>query len=119
MSIFAPEAVAAERVAETEVLVNVFAGSERSSVEMRLGERGPWIAMERVEREAPYYLRMKQAEEGPMPPAGRKLPKVVKSPHLWRAVLPANATKGTHLIHVRTTDMFGHTYTGRRVIRIQ
>ena len=119
MNIFAPEEVAVGQAAETEVFVNVFAGSERSSVDMRLGERGPWIGMERVEREDPYYLRMKQAEEGPRPPAGRKLPKVVKSPHLWRAALPANATKGTHLIHVRTTDMFGQIYTDRRVIRIR
>ena len=27
--------------------------------------------------------------------------------------------KGTQLIHVRTTDMFGQTYTDHRVIRIE
>jgi hypothetical protein len=119
MNIMAPEDVAAEQAAETEVLVNVFAGSERSTVEMRLGEQGPWVALERVEREDPSYVAMKEAEGDGKGLHGRKLPKVVKSYHLWRALLPANPPTGMHLIHVRTKDMFGHVYTDQRALRVR
>jgi hypothetical protein len=46
------------------------------------------------------------------------MPKGIDSPHTWRATLPAKPPKGTQVIHVRTTDMFGQTYTARRIIRI-
>ncbi len=118
MSIYAPESVAADKAAQTEVLVNVFAGSERSTVEMRFGN-GDWVELERVAREDPYFAAIKQAEEGERPPRGRKLPRIGKSPHIWRGVLPANPRPGTYLIEVRTTDMFGGTHFGRRIIRIE
>lgn len=118
MSIDAPEQIPARDTAKTEVLVNVFAGSERSRVEMRIDGAGDWITMQRVEREDPYYARLKAAEKEPIPPRGPRLPAIIKSPHLWAANLPANVPPGSHLIHVRTTDMFGHTYTGQRVIRV-
>ena len=44
---------------------------------------------------------------------------VAKSSHIWQAKLPANFRKGTHIIFVRTTDMFGQTFTGRRIIRVR
>ena len=43
-----------EGAAATEVLVNVFAGSERSRVEMRLGG-GPWRTMQRTPRADPLF----------------------------------------------------------------
>lgn len=119
MNIYAPEEIAAEDAAKTEVLVNVFAGSERSKVAMRLGESSPWITMQKVSREDPDYLAMKAREMEKNPPPGRKLPEIIKSPHLWQAILPASPPRGAHLIHVRTTDMFGKTYTDRRVIRVR
>ena len=118
MNIYAPDAVAADHAAQTEVLVNVFAGSERSTVEMRLGE-GEWVKLERVEREDPSYAALKQAEEDNPPPAGRKLPKIQKSDHIWRGMLPDQLPRGTHVIEVRTTDVYGQSFTGRRVIRIE
>ena len=119
MSIYAPEEVAAADAGDTEVLVNVFAGSERSRVAMRLGDAGRWVSMEHLMQEDPYYVLLKEAEAGEKPPSGKTLPKVRESPHIWRAKLPFNPPAGTHLIHVRTTDMFGQTYTGRRVIRVK
>jgi hypothetical protein len=118
MNIYAPEVVVAAAAGQTEVLVNVFAGSERSTVQMRL-DVGEWVALERVVREDPYYLALKHAEEGEHAPRGTKLPKASKSPHLWRGTLPAGPAPGTHLIEVRTTDMFGQSYVGRRLIRIE
>jgi hypothetical protein len=46
------------------------------------------------------------------------LPKAMKSPHIWGAKLPEGLRPGTHAIEVRTTDMFGATHHGRRVIRV-
>ncbi|MCC6445359.1 MAG: calcineurin-like phosphoesterase family protein [Armatimonadetes bacterium] len=119
MNLYAPEEVAAGETGKTEVAVNVFAGSERSKVEMRLGDQGPWAIMQPITRQDPYFVAIKKAEAGPNPPAGRKLPGASDTSHIWRAFLPAGAPAGTHLIHVRTTDMFGHTYTARRAIRVR
>lgn len=118
MNIYAPEVIDASESANTEILVNVFFGSDRSKVEMRLGNKGKWIPMTRVSVEDPEYKRMKE-DEAKFNMPGLKLPDVMKSPHIWAAKLPANPEKGTQLIHVRTTDMFGKTYTDQRIIRVR
>ena len=119
MNIFAPDEVKAAEAAKQEVLVNVFAGTDRSTVQMQLGD-GPWVPMERVEREDPYLLLAKKAEANWNEEFTKRyaLPKPRPSAHIWRAALPNNAPKGTHLIHVRTTDMFGQTHESYRIITI-
>lgn len=119
MNIFAPEEIARADSAATEVLVNVFAGSERSTVEMRVGESGPWARLEPSRQEDPYFLAMKAAEASARPPDGRKLSNPIKTSHIWRGTLPAALPSGTHMIHVRTRDMFGQTHTGARAIRVK
>jgi hypothetical protein len=119
MNIYSPESVAAAEAGGTEVIVNVFAGSERSRVDLRLGPGGDWMPLAHVRAEDPAFLRLKQLEEGPNPPAGRKLPGVMRSPHIWRGRLPANPPPGVHRIEVRTTDMFGQTHHGYRVITVR
>ncbi|WP_165070295.1 calcineurin-like phosphoesterase C-terminal domain-containing protein [Paludisphaera rhizosphaerae] len=119
MNIYTPEEVAVEAVPTTDVVVNVFAGSEREKVEYRLGESGEWRTMEQARGEDPYFVAMKKLEEGPTPPPGRKLPAAHKSTHLWRAKLATAApTPGTYLVHVRATDMFGKTHVDQRAVRI-
>lgn len=119
MNIYAAEEVAAADAPAADVVVNVFAGSGRSKVELRLGDAGEWRPMEMVSAADPYFLDMKKLEEGPTPPPGRKLPAPAKSTHLWKAKLAdAPLAPGTHLIHVRTTDMFGRTYEDRRAVRV-
>lgn len=119
MNIHAPEEVLAADAPVADVVVNVFAGSERSKVELRLGDSGEWRPMEKVAAQDPYYLAMKALEEGPKPPPGRKLPAPSKSTHIWRAKLAdAPPEAGTHLIRVRTTDMFGRTYEDGRAVRV-
>ncbi len=119
MNIYAPEVVASGDAKATEVVVNVFNGSARSTVEMRLGESGPWIPMVQTDREDPHYLRLKQFEADLSDKAGKKLPGPSRTSHLWAAKLPADRAEGSHLLHVRTTDMFGRTYTSQRVIRVE
>ncbi|GJM26752.1 MAG: hypothetical protein DHS20C16_31670 [Phycisphaerae bacterium] len=118
MTIYAPNEVTAALAGATEVVVNVFAGSVRSKVEMRFGGTGEWTPMTQVDRDDPYYLDMKK-REAKLGDLARKMPKVIKSEHIWTANLPADAPLGSHLIHVRTTDMFGQTYTDQRVIAIR
>jgi hypothetical protein len=148
-----------------EVLANIFNGSKKSEVWMRVGDTGMWSKMEQVEREDPQYLRMMEREQkfrerrieafgklvedastegqktasgkvlpSPVTEAAKKLlldkiqktridvpwrplPKAVKSSHLWAGKLPA-LEPGTYLVHVKTRDMFGETWTGRRIIRV-
>lgn len=119
MLIDAPPEVEAVIAHRHEVYVNVFNGSERSTVEMRLGDKGEWRKMDKYDREDPYYLLAKQAEASQQPPRGRKLPGAIKSPHMWHAMLPKDPEKGWQLLHVRTTDMHGRTYTDQRVIRVK
>jgi hypothetical protein len=119
MNIYAPEWVASKDAATTQIVANVFAGSERSTVEMRLGENGTWVPMKLTPMVDPYYAELKKLE--PLLPgeAGRPLPNPSQSTHIWTANLPKNPKTGLDLIEVRTTDMFGQTYTDTRSIRIE
>lgn len=117
MEIDAPEEVALGQVAGTEIVVNVFAGSEHSKVEMRLNGTGDWKPMEPTVRNDPNYVRTVQTDTK-FPHSGRKLPKVTPSTHLWHANLPPVAKPGEQRIDIRTIDIFGQTYTASRVIRV-
>ena len=120
MNIHALDRVAVEESTDSvEVLVNVFAGSEKSIVEMRIGKSTQWVPLERVERKDPFYLWLKALEEEDRPVAWRNLPKAEVSSHLWAGELPADLAKGTYLIEIQTTDMFGQKYQGRRPLRVE
>jgi len=120
MHVWAPEVVPSRDPGLAEVLVNVFAGSERSKVEMRVGEAGPWVELHRTIRPDPFFVRMKQREEAEGPSTGyRRLPAIQDSQHLWQGFLPENLAPGAHVIHVRTTDMFGQTYSASRAIQVR
>lgn len=119
MSLWLPEAIISAESATTELVANVFAGTERSKVEMRVGDSGPWRAMTRDLREDPHYQAIKAAEALPKPPNGLKLPAAQKTRHIWVSTLPPNLPVGTHSVHVRTTDMYGQMYEDRRIVRVQ
>ncbi len=118
MNIHTPEVVPAGKTADAMVRVNVFNGNERSVVEMRVAGDA-WRPMAKISEIDPYYQALKDAEESDNPPRGSKLPGTRASAHLWAGSLPAGLEAGSHLIEVRTTDMFGQTYTGRRIIRVE
>ncbi|HUG93340.1 MAG TPA: calcineurin-like phosphoesterase family protein [Planctomycetaceae bacterium] len=118
MQIHAPESVTAGQTGETDVLVNVFNGSERSEVAMRAGPGGEWLPMERTLAEDPTYRLSWEREKALGNKPWRDPPDPKKSTHLWRARLPDDLPPGTHLIEVRTTDMHGRTFSGRRVVRV-
>lgn len=119
MSIFTPEAVSSGETATTEVVANVFNGTTKSTVKMRIRGHGDWMTMEPDERTDPYYAALKALEENSeytLP--GGKMPRLDTTTHIWVAKLPAELPAGSHLIEVETTDMFGQTYTGYRIFRV-
>ncbi|HPO16649.1 MAG TPA: calcineurin-like phosphoesterase C-terminal domain-containing protein, partial [Candidatus Hydrogenedentes bacterium] len=142
MNIFTPEVIKAADAPKTEVIVNVFAGSSRSTVEMRV-EDGKWTPMTQFKGLDPYYRQLHdrqglfvklmaerdkvqnvdnaylgklQREFGPIL---RGLSKPDETGHLWKQTLPAELTPGMHKIEVRTKDMFGHEYTANRILRVE
>ena len=118
MRIQAPEAVAADETAKTDIYVNVFNGSERSKVEMRLAKEGPWTVMQRKVINDPEFAAISAAGRADTEKKWRDLPAPKASPHLWHAMLPKDLKPGTHMIQIKTVDMYGRTYHGRRVIRV-
>lgn len=118
MSIYAPDPVDRSALAATKVIVNVFNGSSRSETEMRV-DGGSWVALEPTSMIDPYYEAMREQQEKLPALPGRRLPAPVNSTHIWTGDLPGGLREGVHTIEVRTRDLFGHTYTGRRVIRVQ
>lgn len=119
MNIYAPRVVKSANSSDTEILVNVFGGSSKSLVEMRLGDSGPWTLMQLTETEDPAYAQMKEQEKqfGDQLP-GRKLSGIIKSSHIWKANLSCNPEPGVHWLHVRAKDMYGKVYTDKREIEI-
>lgn len=117
MNIWIPEQISRSESATTEVIVNVFAGSEKSVVEMRVGA-GQWVKMENFEGKCPFFVKMKEIEASPKPPTGLKLPNPSNTRHLWKGNLPALLPRGTNAVEIRTTDMFGQVHLDRRTVRV-
>lgn len=119
MSIFAPDEVAAAKTQLVDVHVNVFNGSEKSEVKMRLSEGGDWINLEKTEEADPYYVAVRQREIARDPQGKRHLSAPVPSAHLWKAKLPAGLAIATHLIEVEATDDNGTVHKRKRLIRVK
>jgi hypothetical protein len=118
LTITAPEKIAATQAAETEIVVNVFAASERATVEMRLGENGSWTAMTRQRGVDPLVVAFHEREKAIAPeeaPWGNPS----ETNHLWKAALPAKPSMGMTVLYVRVVDGFGATFTGHRLISIE
>lgn len=119
MEIVAPEAVPADDLAETDVTVNVFNGSERSTVEMRFGD-GFWTALQPVSGEvSPNYQSVYDFEAALEKESFKALPSPRPSTHLWRGKVAASAAPGTYLLQVRATDMHGREFRDQRIMRVE
>ncbi len=128
MNIFLPDDIDQAVLDTTKVIANIFSGSERSAVEMRFDKKGAWIAMNLTPGADPSCVQMQvynpylEAKVGGQPLDeifGWEMDVPGVSTHIWNCDLPTTLTKGTHLLTVRTTDMFGHVYSGHRVFRVR
>jgi len=118
MQIYAPDEVPLDKASEAEVYVNVFNGSQRSKVELRIGE-GQWHPMKQAAEADPGYKRIHALEKSLKDKPWRELTAPKTSTHLWKAPLPEGLNSGTHLLEIRATDLHGRTYQSHRVIRVR
>jgi hypothetical protein len=126
MNIDAPEEFRASDTAE--VTVNVFNGSEKSTVEMAIGEEAEWVRLDQTPMRDPDYVRMSQVEdqvkESLVKSASQESlafnpdNRNIRSTHIWRGELPAGLAPGTHCLRVRTKDMHGNVHLGYRLVRV-
>ncbi|MBL7972848.1 MAG: calcineurin-like phosphoesterase family protein [Prolixibacteraceae bacterium] len=128
MNIYLPEEIKRNELDTTQVLVNIFAGSERSKVEMKIDNQDRWFPLQQVEAIDPEVLRMHrlspvlreqvkgQALEDVL---GYSMDYPSKTSHMWQALLPSGISGGTHRLTVKTTDMYGQTWSASRIFRIQ
>jgi hypothetical protein len=120
MEIDAPSALKFDATEGREIAVNVFNGSEKMTVEMRVGS-GPWDALEQRRAVDPIFQKSFDRESKILTklPAFRMLPRPKPSSHVWFGELPANLPIGTHPIEVTARDHWGRVFTDRRIVRIE
>lgn len=117
LNIHAPDEVKAA-AGETAVYVNVFNGSERSTVKLRVDGAGDWVTLEKVLEPDPYYVEVRNREMAQNPDAKDHLNAPVASAHLWKGRLPAGLKPGSRLIEVEATDHYGRSHQGKRLVRV-
>ena len=118
MNIYIPNEIEVNALDTTNVLVNIFAGSDRSKVEMSFDKSNSWLPLDKVETVDPECLRMfglnvfltETVKGKPLDEAfGYTMDYPSISQHIWRAKIPETLAEGTHTVSVRTTDMYNHT----------
>jgi hypothetical protein len=105
--------IAQDNAAATDLMVNVFDGGPRTSVEYRIGARAP-VRMERERRLDPFVKEVfarNQASKKPWV-------KAELCSHLWVARLPADLEAGTHCIRVRVEDEYGREHHDHLVLEV-
>jgi hypothetical protein len=117
MNIYAPEAVSASKLGGTEVMVNVFAGSERSKVRFRIVGHSEWKRMDLTRAHDPEYVRTRNREIA-LAPNLAELSAPVDSYHLWKSQLPTGLPPGTYRIEVETVDSTQRQFRSSRVLRV-
>lgn len=90
MDIDYPDVISRDEIPDTLLTINVFGGSERSTVRMRIRGQDDWVDVPRREDRN----------------------------HQWHAAIPQRLPVGVHTIEVETTDMFDITYTDYHVVRV-
>jgi hypothetical protein len=117
LRIHAPIAIKETDAKRTQVYVNVFSGSKKSTVKLRVGNR-KWFDLKKVSEVDPHYLALRDAEikskSGGKPMGGGS-----PSDHLWKGSLPLNLPIGIHLLEAITKDMYGREFKATRVMRIE
>lgn len=127
MNIYLPNEIEVGAIDTTKVLVNVFAGSERSIVEMQIDKSGEWVPLKIINTIDSECLRMYQLNPYLKETVnGKSLDDVFGftmdypsiSHHMWQIELPKNVSQGTHTVSIRTTDMYNKLWQSHRVFRV-
>lgn len=118
LSVYAPDEIITVDLGQIDIYVNVFNGSEKSVVKMRVGAGGDWITLSKVEEFDPQYVAIRNREMAIAPEANRHLNPPVPSAHLWKASLPADLKAGSRLIDVEASDAYGRVHKAQRLVRV-
>ncbi|HSG70306.1 MAG TPA: calcineurin-like phosphoesterase C-terminal domain-containing protein [Planctomycetaceae bacterium] len=118
MLIQAPDEVPSSETGKADLYVNVFNGSERSTVEFSATDNGEWLPMQKVSEPDPNYIRAVEFDQSLGKHPWKELPKPGNSTHLWKTKLPSAMSPGSYLLRVRTTDMDGKSFESYRVLRV-
>lgn len=92
------------------VMVNVYAGSDSTSVTLQVDDR-PLLKMDQQKAVAPAVARIAAlGKTNVYPSAGSKKAALrsVASPHLWTALLPKDLPAGIHALKIQAKDRFGY-----------
>ncbi len=127
MNIYLPEEITTNELDTTKILMNIFAGSERSKVEMSIDNQNEWIQLQQVKTIDPEILRMHQLNhvlqkkvEGRLIEdiLGYSMDSPSYSTHMGQALLPKEISRGSHTVSVKTTDMYGQSWQASRIFRV-
>lgn len=102
-----------DQVPAAEVLVNLFDGGPRSTVEFRIDD-GPYQPMVRVSRPDPYMVEV-FARHGE---SKKSWVEATPSSHIWSADVPDDLDVGTYTLSVRATDEFGRVHHAHSILEI-
>lgn len=129
MNIHLADDINRENLDKAQVIVNVFSGSERSKVEMKIGGQTNWIPLAFTPMPDPYnawmhslspFLDLKLEDDSRTDEAlGWKMDPPRVSQHIWSGGLPSDLAPGTYHLQIRTKDMFGQEWTAFRIFRIR
>ncbi len=128
MNIYLPDDISKAELDTTSLLVNVFAGSSRSRIEMSINGQSSWMPLEYSPMRDPgvaamqiYNPFLEAKVNGTVLDTvfGWEMDNPTLSRHIWKGRLPKNLPPGTHRLTIRSTDMFGQIATGNRIFRVR
>ncbi len=102
-----------DQVYSTEVLVNLFDGGPRSSVEVAFDGGSPH-QMQASSRNDPFFEELVQRHGDSV----KRGVKPVQCSHLWAARLPRDMDPGIHTLRVRAIDEYSREHVQHRVIEV-
>jgi len=125
MNIYFPDKINIDFISQTKVLVNVFAGSDKSVVQMKVGNNDNWVSLKKVNQPDPEVQRMHELSsimktkidgQEIEKTLGWSMDKPSISRHIWEGYLPKGLKIGPHTIKVKTTDMYGQSWEDLKII---
>jgi hypothetical protein len=102
-----------DMVCTSDVVVNVFDGGPRTTVECRIDGFAP-VVMRRETRPDPFVQEVFARNQTTKKPWAEVEP----CSHIWTAQLPAGLEAGTHCIRVRAVDEYGREHHDRLCVEV-
>ncbi|MFC4872051.1 calcineurin-like phosphoesterase C-terminal domain-containing protein [Negadavirga shengliensis] len=129
MNIHLADDINLQELDKEQVIVNVFSGSEKSKVKMKIGGKDEWIPLAFTPMPDPHnawmhslspFLDVKLEDGSRTDEAlGWKMDPPGVSQHIWSGPLPHDLAPGTYHLQIRTKDMFGQEWEASRIFRVR